>query len=469
MYCTQCIENVGYFCRKADKLLPKNEKLFLSRLIFWTEHPKRYGIRKNGRVWIYNTLDEWGEQLKISKSTVRRVISSLKKQGLIDSQYLSANKRDRTLFYAVNKEKLRTFLTSEKSCVCAQESTPSGHINEHMDEHMYLTVNSKQKINKSYKSENFDEEAQNLQTSVDTSKLSAIQDPPNPSPKPTIVQDMIKIWQEEFPLSEFTLTKKLAQYLVKAFQSKFDSSSDEWRKYLKLIKTSPYITSEKFKINLFWVLKFTTIDRLKAGELGVDADKIPVSKSQFLKESKTKAQEHINSLKESEKCKEFRRKIIDRYGSTAYNSWFTKASLTEEEGKMMMLCSNNFERDWIKNYYRDIFSEEVQMKELYHKEQDQPHTMPSEEHGEILQKADLRVCDTGVKDARLMEDNSELTVRHPKVFPVNCMETDCGLSELRNYNENSRFKTNLHQRCKETQELPIVSFSKSKKYEPACL
>jgi DNA-binding transcriptional ArsR family regulator len=335
MYYSQHIENIGYFRAGTAKLLGKSENLFLNRLIFWSKHPKRYGVLEEGRAWIYNTLDEWAKQLKISKSSVRRAVSSLRGQGIVDARYLSANRRDRTLFYAVNYEKLRFFLGSKKRLVYVQKSEANEHTDEHMVEHMYIeTINNKQ-INKSNKSR--------------PAAVDILKEKDSEREKPSIVQDMVGIWKEEIS-SEVTLTRKLCGHLVKIFKDRFNSSLREWKRYLQLIKTSAWLTGEKFKLTLYWAIKFVTVDRLRTGELGVKKDEIPVDENEALE----RAQQHIDSLNETEKCKEIRRKIVKIYGVAVYNSWFTGVMLREINGKIAIKYPDEFVGYQVRSRYPDI-------------------------------------------------------------------------------------------------------------------
>jgi DNA-binding transcriptional ArsR family regulator len=145
--------------KKISKYLCKTEAQFLNRLNFWLSHKNEYGIEKYGRTWIYNTLEEWAEQLHVSKRSTQRAIKSLRDKGIIDSDYLSPNKRDRTLFYSINYEKLQEHLSALKTSPCGQvnnqangqANAPTINANSHMDGHMYIS-NSIQKIYKSNKS-----------------------------------------------------------------------------------------------------------------------------------------------------------------------------------------------------------------------------------------------------------------------------------------------------------------------------
>jgi DNA-binding transcriptional ArsR family regulator len=400
MYYSQHIENVGYFRTGAAKLLGKSENLFLNRLIFWSRHPKRYGVLEEGRAWIYNTLDEWAKQLKISKSSVRRAVSSLRGKGIVDVRYLSANRRDRTLFYAVNYEKLRVFSGSKKRPVYVQKSEANEHINEHMVEHMYMETRNNKQINKSNKSR--------------PAAVDILKEKDSEREKPSIVQDMVGIWKEEIS-SEVTLTRKLCGHLVKIFKDRFNSSLKEWRKYLKLIKTSAWLTSEKFKLTLYWAIKFVTVDRLRAGELGVKKDEIPVDENEALERTR----QHIDSLDETEKCKEIRRKIVKIHGAAVYNSWFRETEMTEEQGRAIILCPNDFRKDWIKNHYLGGLEGEAEMKELSREERIDSLNETErckEIRRKILEKVGSKTYDAWFEKIRLTEKNGRPIVRYPSLF-----------------------------------------------------
>ncbi len=339
MFGNELVSNIDL--KKLNKYLSKNEYWFLNRLYFWSSHPKEYGVKKNGRTWIYNTLDDWAEQLGISKSSVRRAIKSLKEKEFIITDQLSWNKRNRTLYYAIDYKNIKNFLSDQSrikramsSCVRnpSQNYTEKEHINEHLDEHMYISVISKQVVNKSNKSENISEKE-------------------NPEhPKPTIVQDMIKIWNEEFKKSPILLTKTIARYLVAAFKTKFKSSLKEWRKYLKTIQTSTYLMGEKFKLTIMWVLKFCTIDRIRAGELGADPGRVSADQDELVE----KFEDHMQNLDESASCKELRQKIREKLSLSTYLAWFTHVKFSNSSSdpdKIIMKSDSTFINDWIMNNF----------------------------------------------------------------------------------------------------------------------
>lgn len=337
--------------KKLNKYLCKTESLFLNRLFFWSSHRKSYGIEKEGRVWIYNTLDNWSHQIGVSKSSVRRAIKSLKEKEFIDSNYLSNNRRNRTLYYSVNFEKINQYLSQivNVPCVYIKDNNTQKNVSpEHMDEHLYIMDNSKQHINKSYKSIKNDFKKSSEQI-VQEKHLDCKFGNKTVSQKPTIIQDMIRIWNEEFKGSKIELTKNLSRFLVAAFKTKFKSCLKDWKKYLKTLKTSVYLMSDKFKLSIWWVIKFITIDRIRAGELGVNAEKITLDNEELTE----RLNQHVERLEETDSCKKLRYEIIEKLSLPTYLSWFTHVSFIENEGRVTLQAESEFVRDWIRNNFAE--------------------------------------------------------------------------------------------------------------------
>ena len=432
--------------RKTKKILTEPQYRFLKQLAYWSLNSKDYGLKKDGKTWIYNTYGQWAEQLQVSVSTVRRVAKSLSEMKFISADYLARNKRDRTLYYSINFDQIEEFSSAktERPTAAANARVSEGfgrlnkQINEQMDEHMY--IDNKKQNNKSNKSqddlgadnfglytdstvcrasnENYSDTekiisakevnakippAQALcQTVVpkykntgcnvtlplrgerqaelgadnfgtytdstvcgdseknysDTEKIISAKEvnakTPAAGPSCTTVQDMMKILKEElFAKQEIRLNKQLARYLVASFKLKFENSLEKWKRYLRLIKTSSYMMSEKFKLSVWWIIKFATIDRIRAGELGVDESKIPADASEI----EQKALAHAEAVEESAACRQYRREIIRKFSPAVYLSWFTKVDLMEEAKQVVIRAANKFVRDYIDANFLDKFEE----------------------------------------------------------------------------------------------------------------
>jgi uncharacterized phage protein (TIGR02220 family) len=84
-----------------------NEAVVLQQIHYWLGISK-YTIK--GRIWVYNTYEEWQKQLPFwSVSTIKRSIRSLEMLGLLLSENWNQMKMDKTKWYSIDYEKLQEF------------------------------------------------------------------------------------------------------------------------------------------------------------------------------------------------------------------------------------------------------------------------------------------------------------------------------------------------------------------------
>lgn len=330
------------------------ETKFIKQLNYWIKR-RTYGVEHEGSIWIYNTLDNWAKQLRISKRSIQRAIKSLQQKDIIHSAFLSSNKRDRTLFYTINYNNFDIkSLRFKMNCISSSHMAKNDvvpNINGHMVDHIHSIYNYNNIINKSYKSKdlvknNFSEN--NPKNSHDNKKTDS--DSPNKDSKPknTTIQDMLKELHTVFPDVPVFLDKNLARNLVAAFKLKFKNSLMRWHEFLQLVKTSTYLMSEKFRLTIHWLLKFSTIDRLFQGDLGVKLKEISFTKTtdeivEIEEKEQAKTSELINeidNLEETKNCKEARKKLLKKLGNIKYETWFKRVFLTEEDGRVIINISS---------------------------------------------------------------------------------------------------------------------------------
>jgi DnaA N-terminal domain len=372
---------------------------FISQLHYWLEHPQ-CGKQHHGRKWIYNTEVSWANQLKLSVRQFRRHILSLSNQGIIFVQKLSPHKSNRTNYIAINYELLNGILnnnnfptldTSSKISTLTHEDTMSSPAGRYVPVYIETKITNKD-INKS---EGLEKKSQVVghgdQVSKKTSQVKQVKnltlenqkvlEAKLPVPtgaiviareparsttltsslvKTSIAQDMLKAWNHHFvdqdankPKSR--LSKEIAPMLVAAFKTKFESNLAHWQSYCEQIKSSPYLMGDSFKLTLSWALKFGTIDRIRAGDLGVKITQnqtIPSGDS--LKKQDENVDQAIEALPENSSLKAIRRQIAKAIGAGHYLSWFHPAEFCETGGKLRMKAPNAFIQDWWETHYDQI-------------------------------------------------------------------------------------------------------------------
>ena len=310
--------NIDYLIQKDNRLKP----VFGCILTF---------INKKLRNSEYNYVDTTLYELqKITKHKTKgatsKVVSKLCDWGYLHKEL---SKEDTESGWKHLRLRLGNCFTSRKGAQIAanaddfylEKRFPKEQTN------IYININKSNKSNKSIKS-SFGEET----------KKNKIQE----IPTNTTAQDMLAVYNEVTE-SNLGMSRKIAKFMYQAFKQKFHTI-DRWREYLQFKIKGKIINKLAF---LFYVLSFVVINDALA-QIPEKKGEMKITETTELKQS---AYNHINTLKESERCKEIRRKIVERRGANVYFSWFTKVKLEEVNGEIKLCSDNAFAKDWINTQY----------------------------------------------------------------------------------------------------------------------
>lgn len=360
----------------------------LSQLHYWLSKKEAVGSIHQGIRWIYNSAKDWGSQISLSERQIERIIYKLQNLGVLQVKQLSRNKFDRTNHFTINYTVLEKYI-GEKVLKSPEILIPTKRrIRDRSIDGLYIQKLPNKDFNKSDKfSKNSEVTGQetNQESEIgnqvseqveqvkdlnlkNEKRLNALQETPTTClaikknkadetklllPKTATAQDMLKVWNDSFAgKAESKLNKELAPLLVSAFKNKFANNIANWQHYCNQLKSSSYLMADEFKLAIIWALKFSTIERIRAGELGV---KLKIIEGQGGKED-VPFDDHqvcqmIEALGESNQAKELRHKITKAIGCAAYYSWFHQAMFCEEGGKIRMVAPNPFvEMYWETNF-----------------------------------------------------------------------------------------------------------------------
>ena len=344
----------------------KSGALLLSQLHYWLSKDNSLGCNYQGNRWIYNTAEEWGEQLQLSARYVRQLFAKFTNLGIVKVAKLHKIKSVRTNYYSIDYNILNDLIRKAENFDSHEEqsSFPLGKNNLMYNDTKTTTkdFNKSETKLKSLKGQESGSEKKQVKqvelvknknskikkemTSKEENKNISFRDAnveKNPL-KTSITQDMLKIWNTILgEKSLATMSKDLAPYLVYAFSTKFGREMRQWQRYCELIKTSDYLMQERFDLSILWALKFSTIDRLRAGGLGVKpkylTTEVVIDEAQI--------DELITALDESDEVKTLRRTIVQAVGAANYRSWFHQASFVKKEEKILLIAPNSFvESKW---------------------------------------------------------------------------------------------------------------------------
>lgn len=96
------------------KVIGLNEAIFLQQLNYWLGSSRH---EYDGRKWVYNTFEEWQNQLPFwPVVTIKRIVKKLRDSGVIitTSEY-NKMPMDRTLWYSIDREKLDQIINNRPS------------------------------------------------------------------------------------------------------------------------------------------------------------------------------------------------------------------------------------------------------------------------------------------------------------------------------------------------------------------
>jgi hypothetical protein len=87
-----------------------NEAIILQQIHYWIKiNESKNRNNHDGYFWAYNTYSQWHKQFPFwSERTIQRIILSLEKNGLITSANYNKLKIDKTKWYRINYETLKT-------------------------------------------------------------------------------------------------------------------------------------------------------------------------------------------------------------------------------------------------------------------------------------------------------------------------------------------------------------------------
>ena len=318
-----------------------------------------------GKPWVKIPQIHLAKILKCTTDCISLHICKLVKEGVLFREQFGAKEHDHTNYYSINfgileDSRLKSFFNASitKKISTIYRSSRVRNINP---SDLYIS-NSQQRINHDLASAVGDSDLRGSPALPPILEQHAKEEFPADisqatQAKPTIVQDMLRIWNEELERGD-SLSRQLSRYLVASYQRKFGSLLEKWREYVRGLKKSAYVMGKLLKRLgnklLSWALSFKVINRIFSGGFGVTLGEVlgvkPEQPSTIDDDATSPAEDHIDSLTETEACKEIRREVLTTYGETEYLSWFRRITL-EESGSDILIKGLSFITDMVKRRY----------------------------------------------------------------------------------------------------------------------
>lgn len=336
----------------------KSGAVFLQQLHYWLTSRGDVGVTVDGQRWVYNSYPSWVDNIQIfSESTIRRAVKKLEEMSVILTQNMNRKKSDHTKWYTINYDKLKELVPG----LSALKTPLNKQIKK--GEASLLKMNrpsgqNEQIINKETEitPENYPFSSEEKREEESTTVSQQVKEERDLKFKNSLVHDLLEIWNQTVGQGGIMieLTKKRSQYLIAAFKLKFHSSLEKWKQFCHQITTSDFLmgrVKSTFKASLDWILKFDIIQRIYEGDFGVKLE----DTFQDFERKEERIRQEIGSSNESTVIKNFRRKMVQELGVSAYQAWFKdlKLSVDEKQGSFTFYAMTPFMRDYIDQHYLD--------------------------------------------------------------------------------------------------------------------
>jgi hypothetical protein len=338
----------------------RSAAIVLQQLHYWISSPKNYGAVKEGNRWIYNSYQQWHEQIRVlSAKTIQRAFKLLEDKGLILSQQFKKGSCDQTKAYTIMYDRLSTFekkeeLTPKKINVDTNKNDKKSSIS-HVDKMSKPSGQNDQILIR--KTKNTTENSlflpQNqapILLECNSKIIAVVADKKTGGEE---INDLLSSWQKWVNPEQAILTNYQKRLLKQAFQSTFESQTAKWEAYCQKISTSKFLMGEvsAFKIKLDWALQQATIQRILEdgftfGDRNVVCKDIVLSEKNLIEESE-EAVKTRDRIKKHLFCQSTK--------DATYLSWFGQTLIKDRAGGLPTLyVANEFVKKTLATRFRDV-------------------------------------------------------------------------------------------------------------------
>ena len=346
-----------------------NEAIILQQIHYWL-NPKFNKNEYEGRLWVYNTYEQWQEQFPFwSQKTIQRAITSLEKTGVLLSYV--AKEFNKTKHYSIDYDCLNSLSFQQDKSNDSTCPLPSGQI-----------VLFDQDTNNSPSGQNdlFDQD--NMSRSyIDTEITHEITLPPLTPPleersmdeedEEEILRKMIAIWNSHVqtklrldPVVYVSESRKTKLHQI--FLTLFKQNHSAWQSYCQQIAACQFLMGSNdtgFRVNLDWALHPENACKVLEG-FYYDKGSVKTAKGVVEPQIQGINLEDLEQDSVNRPYADFwlqlSKIIINKLGPHTYSSWFKNLQITELTDKVLTLeVETAFAKDYIRNHYHTELLEAV--------------------------------------------------------------------------------------------------------------
>ena len=315
-----------------------NEAIILQQIHYWLD-PRINQNFYDSRFWVYNTYEQWQKQFPFfSEITIKRSIISLENKGLVISATLSKDKFNKTKWYSIDYDSLKSFETKE-----ADRSDQYDTIDRSKRSTQPI------KMIRSYKET---ETTTKITTNNSLSKSLTIKET-NVIKEYEREKEMINIWDQEIREGEKASVQSKTRLvaLKKVIEEYFEGNLDNWKSYCLNIRKSNFLMGggvNNWKADLTWAIRQENLIRVLEGYYHHKEGKsVENSPNEIILEE-------IDNISKDPTWNIVKEKLKINKGEATYKSWFRKLAFKGYDKETILLgAPSKFIKDWILSNFKD--------------------------------------------------------------------------------------------------------------------
>lgn len=350
-----------------------NEAIILQQIHYWL-NPKFNKNHFDGRLWVYNTYEQWQQQFPFwGEKTIRRAIANLEEAKVLSSFVTRDFKKIK--YYSIDYRQLEKLSSQEEKHKEFLDNFPSGQ-NDRIDLPKRADRGGQNdqidpvNLTTFYITENTQENT--LHHYSDLPKRKEEVEKEDEDKKEITFRKMLQIWNEsvQSPLNGMKishLTPQRKERLSQVFSLFMGRQMDTWQTYCHQIVGCRFLMGENssgFKVSLDWAITLENVHKVMEGffyDKKISCFSQPVvtktSDSDYLQKIKEKTKHHPHQ----EAWIVISRYLVAKVGQSLYEAWFATAEVTNlSKDNLCLQTETAFFKDYISAHFHHDFLKVVQ-------------------------------------------------------------------------------------------------------------